>query len=234
MEVDETMENIVVVDDDKEIAELLQIYLRNEGYELKVFHSGTEALCYLSEHDPDLLLLDVMIPDMDGFEILRKIRKRKYYPVIFISAKDDSYAVLEGLMSGGDDYIKKPFNPLEVLARIKGMFRMRKAYESKNNVFKYNDMLIDYGKRKVYINEGGIDLTETEYRILEVLSKNIGKIIETEELFKLVTGESYYNKSSNSMATHIRNIRLKLNDSFDEPKYIKTKWGRGYVIEDHY
>lgn len=227
------MKKVVIVDDDKEIAELLSVYIKNEDFDVKTFYDGTSALEYLKCNNPDILLLDIMIPDIGGFEILAEIRKEKYYPVIFISAKDNSYDILNGLTLGGDDYIKKPFNPLEVIARIKAIFRMKNEYKKSENILKYKELLIDYNKRKVSIQDRLVDLTETEFKVLELLTQNLGKPLETEKIFRIITGDDYYNKGCNSIATHIRNIRLKLGDSFDDPKYIKTKWGQGYVIEDY-
>ncbi len=230
------MYNIVVLDDDKEIADLITLYLKNENFNVNTFYSANIALQYLKSNSPDLLLLDIMMPDVDGISVIQEVRKNEYYPVIFITAKDSELDILNGLTVGGDGYITKPFKPLELVARIKAVLRMKMVYEKSNeeiNVFKYKDMSLDYNKRKCIMSDKDIELTSTEFEILKILSENIGKALSSEEIFKELTGDDYYGKACNSVATHIRNIRIKINDSFENPEYVKTIWGKGYVLEEN-
>ncbi len=226
---------IVVLDDDKEIADLITLYLRNDGFDVKTFYCPIEAMEYLKNEKPDVLIMDIMMPKIDGLTLLKSIRKTQYYPVILVSSKDDDIDILNGLTLGGDGYITKPFNPLELVARVKATLRMKSKYEEigkKANMFCYKDLILDYEKRKCSILGETIRLTHVEFEVLKLLAINKGKPLSSEFIFQEVTGDSYYIKACNSIATHIRNIRFKLNDSFEEPQYIKTLWGEGYVIED--
>lgn len=228
------MRKLVVVDDDKEIADLISIYFKNDHFDVETFYEPKTALTYLLSHPPDILLLDIMMPEMNGFEILSKLRERIYFPIVFISAKDGPLDVLNGLTLGGDSYIVKPFNPLELLARVKAILRMQSAYQESNeqqNRFKYKDMVLEYDSRRCYVGEQLINLTNTEFDVLKILAKHQGEEMDAEALFQELTGENYYNKACNSIATHIRNIRIKLEDSFEEPAYIQTIWGKGYVVQ---
>lgn len=229
------MEKIVVVDDEREIADLVALYLKNSGYNVITFYNSIEARDYIMKNPPDLAVLDIMMPELDGLELLKEIRETHYYPIILLTAKDQELDIITGLTLGSDEYITKPFKPLELVARTKALLRRSKVYEKMNEgkeaIFVYKDLVIDYNNRECFINEEKLQLTNTEYKILEILLKNCGQRIASEDLFFQVTGESYYDKACNSIATHIRNIRIKLRDSFDNPKYIKTIWGEGYIIE---
>lgn len=229
------MEKIVVVDDEREIADLVALYLKNSGYDVITFYNPLEARDYIMKNPPDLAVLDIMMPELDGLELLKEIRETHYYPIILLTAKDQELDIITGLTLGSDEYITKPFKPLELVARTKALLRRSKVYEKMNDrkeaMFIYKDLVIDYNNRECFINEEKLQLTNTEYKILEILLKNCGQKIASEDLFFQVTGESYYDKACNSIATHIRNIRIKLEDSFDNPKYIKTIWGEGYIIE---
>lgn len=229
------MEKIVVVDDEREIADLVALYLKNSGYDVITFYNSIEARDYIMKNPPDLAVLDIMMPELDGLELLKEIRETHYYPIILLTAKDQELDIITGLTLGSDEYITKPFKPLELVARTKALLRRSKVYEKMNDrkeaIFIYKDLVIDYNNRECFINEEKLQLTNTEYKILEILLKNYGQKIASEDLFFQVTGESYYDKACNSIATHIRNIRIKLEDSFDNPKYIKTIWGEGYIIE---
>ena len=229
------MEKIVVVDDEREIADLVALYLKNSGYDVITFYNSIEARDYIMKNPPDLAILDIMMPELDGLELLKEIRETHYYPIILLTAKDQELDIITGLTLGSDEYITKPFKPLELVARTKALLRRSKVYEKINDrqksIFIYKDLVIDYNNRECFINEEKLQLTNTEYKILEILLKNCGQKISSEDLFFQATGESYYDKACNSIATHIRNIRIKLGDSFDNPKYIKTIWGEGYIIE---
>lgn len=228
---------IVVVDDDKEIADLITMYLKNENFDVVTFYESTKAIEYLAVNVPNLLLLDIMMPDVSGFDILKKVRENTYYPIVFISAKDKEMDILNGLAIGGDNYITKPFKPLELVARIKAILRMQSAYESihpRNNIFKYKELELDYENRICRLSEKEINLTGSEYEILKILAENKGKTVKSETIFQKLTGQEYYGRACNSVATHIRNIRIKLKDSFEKPEYIQTEWGKGYAIKDDY
>jgi two-component system response regulator VanR len=227
------MEKIVVVDDEKEIADLIALYLKNSGYNVITFYNPLEARDYMTKNPPDLAVLDIMMPELDGLELLKEIRETHYYPIILLTAKDQELDIITGLTLGSDEYITKPFKLLELVARTNALLRRSKVYEKMNDEqdFIYKDLVIDYNNRECFINDEKLQLTNTEYKILEILLKNCGQKVSSEDLFFKVTGESYYNKACNSIATHIRNIRIKLGDSFDNPKYIKTIWGEGYIIE---
>ncbi len=229
------MYNIVVLDDDKEIADLITIYLKNENFNVITFYSATKALQYLKTNNPDLLLLDIMMPDIDGLSVLKEIRQTVYYPIVFITAKDNELDILNGLTVGGDGYITKPFKPLELIARVKAILRMKSIYNkqsSQQNIFTYKAMTLDFNKRKCFVSDEYIELTNTEFEILKILSNNVGTPLSSEQIFHELTGDDYYGKACNSVATHIRNIRIKINDSFEEPEYVKTIWGKGYVLEE--
>lgn len=225
--------NIVIVDDDKRLADLMRIYLENANYNVVTFLSPVNALEYLVDNIPDILLLDIMMPEIDGIEILIKLRDKYKYPIIIVSAKNTNLDVIDGLGKGADDYLKKPFDPSELVARVNAMIRRSGEYSLSSNdtILYYKDLIIDMDKQIVLKNDEKMDLTQSEYKILKELVKIKGKIISTENLFKLISGDDYYNRECNSVAVHVRNLRLKLNDSFDNHKYIKTSWGVGYYVD---
>lgn len=229
------MPEIVVVDDEEEIADLMSLYLINAGFEVITFYDPLEALEFLEDNIPKALVLDIMMPKIDGLNMLTKVRKKYYYPVILVTAKNEDLDVIEGLMLGGDDYITKPFNPLELVTRIKTLLRRREIYEKLDGKhkmkFQYKDLSMNFETRDCYMNGKKVDLTSTEFDILRLLIVNIGKKLSSEMIYKNITGDDYYNRACNSVATHIRNLRIKLEDSFEEPQYIKTIWGEGYIIE---
>ena len=225
--------NIVIVDDDKRLADLMRIYLENANYNVVTFLSPVNALEYLVDNIPDILLLDIMMPEIDGIEILIKLRDKYKYPIIIVSAKNTNLDIIDGLGKGADDYLKKPFDPSELVARVNAMIRRSGEYSLSSNdtILYYKDLIIDMDKQIVLKNDEKMDLTQSEYKILKELVKIKGKIISTENLFKLISGDDYYNRECNSVAVHVRNLRLKLNDSFDNHKYIKTSWGVGYYVD---
>lgn len=226
------MIRILVVDDEKEIADLLEFYLKNEGYEVIKVNTGKEAIHVIESQDIDLAILDIMLPDIDGFTILKNIREKYFYPVIMLTAKVEDIDKIMGLTIGADDYITKPFNPLELIARVKTQIRRNKLYnkEIESDFIDINGLHINLDSHKVFLNEKPIDLTPMEYDILLYLSKNRGKVISSEELFVNVWGDKYINNNNTIMA-HIARLREKMNEDARKPKYIKTVWGVGYIIE---
>ncbi|KOR25649.1 PhoB family transcriptional regulator [Clostridium sp. L74] len=184
---------------------------------------------------PDLIILDLMLPDVDGLSICKSIRKKYYYPIIMITAKSSDQDKILGLSYGADDYITKPFNPLEVVARVKAQLRRYKKYtkdtSDKEKIY-YKGLILDEKSKQVSINGKEIKITPTEFKILEVLLERKGEVLSGEELFNLIWKDEYYSKSTNTITVHVRNLREKMGDSFEKPEYIKTVWGVGYIIEE--
>lgn len=230
-------EKILVVDDEKEIADLIEVYLKNDGYTVYKYYNGIDALKCINEQDLDLAILDVMLPGIDGFHICRKIREKYYYPVIMLTAKVEDGDKIMGLTIGADDYITKPFNPLEVAARVKTQLRRYKRYnnfadnkEYKTNEYDIRGLLINKDKHKVFLYEKELQLTPIEFSILWYLCEHQGMVVSSEELFEAVWGEQYIDNNNTVMA-HIGRLREKLNEPAKKPKFIKTVWGVGYTIE---
>ncbi len=230
-------ENILVVDDEKEIADLMEVYLKNDGYSVYKFYNGVEALKCIEETDLDLAILDVMLPDVDGFHICQKIREKFYYPVIMLTAKVEDGDKIMGLTIGADDYITKPFNPLEVVARVKTQLRRYMRYN--NPAQKQEETVHEYDIRGLVINKDNhkcllfgkeLQLTPIEFSILWYLCERQGVVVPSEELFEAVWGEKYLNNNNTVMA-HIGRLREKMNEPAKKPKFIKTVWGVGYTIE---
>ncbi|QDQ02029.1 VanR-ABDEGLN family DNA-binding response regulator [Lysinibacillus fusiformis] len=226
--------NILVIDDEKEIADLIEVYLKNENYNVFKFYTAKEALHCIETEKLDLAILDIMIPDIDGFTILQKIRENFHFPVIMLTAKEEEIDKINGLALGADDYITKPFRPLELIARVKAQIRRFTKYnqDTKQNedIIDFAGLILNHNTRQVFLNERQLALTPTEFSILWFLSSNRGRVISSEELFKEVWKEKYFN-SNNTVMVHIRHLREKMNDSAEKPKFIKTVWGVGYTIE---
>ena len=228
------MDKILVIEDDSDIRNILKIYLEGESYEVLEAANGAEAMEQLDKQ-PDLVILDLMLPDIDGLSICKKIRQKYLYPVIMVTAKDADQDKILGLSYGADDYITKPFNPLEVVARVKAQLRRYKEYSENTvdrDIIYYKGLILNHKSKRVSINGSEIKLTPTEFKILEVLLERKGEVLSGEELFKLIWDDEYYSKSTNTITVHIRNLREKMGDSFERPEYIKTVWGVGYIIED--
>lgn len=227
--------NILVVDDEKEIADLLEIYLTNENYTVFKFYSAQEAMKCMQTSKINLAILDVMLPDGDGFAMCQEIRKNYLFPIIMLTAKDQESDKISGLTFGADDYITKPFRPLEVIARVKAQLRRYTKYNSQQP--QSNDLLIHRGLTiNVKTHEAVLDgvpmmLTPTEFLILQILCEEDGKVVNSQQLFHKIWGDEYFDKNNNTITTHIRHLREKLNDSVEKPKYIKTVWGVGYRLE---
>lgn len=230
-------ETILLVDDEKEIVNLLEVYLKNDGYEVVKFYNGIDALAYLNIQKVDLGILDVMLPDMDGFHICQKIREKYFFPIIMLTAKNEDSDVVTGLTMGADDYITKPFKPIEVLARVKTQLRRYKKYNLQNQTNEEVSTEIDI--RGLYMNGSThkavlygkeLGLTPIEFSILYYLCCHQGHVVSSEELFEAVWGEKFMD-SNNTVMTHIGRLREKMNESAKKPKFIKTVWGVGYKIE---
>ena len=230
-------DNIMVVDDEHEIADLIEVYLKNENYEVFKFYSSKDALACVEDIKLDLAILDIMMPEMDGITLCQKIRDNHTFPIIMLTAKDSEVDKITGLTFGADDYITKPFQPLELVARVKAQLRRYKRYntvqteEKESDVISHSDILLNIKTHECYLNEEPITLTPTEFTILQILLENEGNVISAEDLFHRIWKDEYYSKSNNTITVHIRHLREKLNDSVDQPKYIKTIWGVGYKIE---
>ena len=231
-------ERILVVDDEREVADLLELYLVNEGYQVFKFYQGMEALECVEQEKIDLALLDIMLPDVDGFQICRKIRKRYYFPIIMLTAKVEDVDKINGLMLGADDYITKPFNPLEVVARIKTQLRRYHHYNEAGQDRSSDDgeeleirgLVINSRTHESTLYGKKLDLTPLEFAILWVLCSRQGEVVPSEELFEAVWKEKYLD-SNNTVMAHVARIREKMNDSYRNHKFIKTVWGVGYTIE---
>jgi len=232
-------ENILIVDDEREIADLVELYLQNENYTVFKFYTAKEALECIEKTEIDLAILDVMLPDISGLSICKKIRdKHDTYPVIMLTAKDSETDKITGLTLGADDYITKPFRPLELVARVKAQLRRYKKYsgvattiKNESNIIVHAGLVIDINSREVRLNEKPLLLTPTEFSILRILCENKGNVISSEQLFHEIWGDEYFTKNNNTITVHVRHLREKLNDSPDNPKYIKTVWGVGYKVE---
>lgn len=228
--------NILVVDDEMEIADLIEVYLNNENYTVFKFYNATDALNCINTTHLDLAILDIMLPDMSGFTLCQKIRESYTYPVIMLTAKDEEIDKITGLTLGADDYVTKPFRPLEMIARVKAQLRRYKKYnpahsEESDNTIVHLGLVMNIQTHECLLNERPLVLTPTEFSILWILLQRKGTVVSSEELFHEIWKDEYYSKSNNTITVHIRHLREKLNDSLDNPKYIKTIWGVGYKIE---
>ena len=230
-------ETILVVDDEKEIADLIEVYLKNDGYTVYKCYNGTEALQCIEETALDLAILDVMLPDVDGFRLCQKIRERFYYPVIMLSAKIADGDKIMGLTIGADDYITKPFNPLEVVARVKTQLRRYTRYNQANGSsaavqteYDIRGLTINRDTHKTTLFGKELSLTPIEFSILWYLCEHQGIVVPSEELFEAVWGEKFY-QNNNTVMAHIGRLREKMKESTKKPKFIKTVWGVGYTIE---
>lgn len=226
-------EMILIVDDDTEIRKLITIYLENEGFETIQLANGEEAVQFLQSIDVDLILLDVMMPKMNGVEACMKIREEKNTPIIFLSAKSEDLDKIQGLISGADDYITKPFNPLELIARVKSQIRRSTKYneaiEQNRRNIQIEDLNINLETRLVYVHGNEIRLTPKEFDILVLLAKNQGMVMSVEKIYEMVWRDDFL-KSDNTVMVHITKIREKIEDNPKKPSYIKTVWGVGYKI----
>lgn len=230
-------DTIMIVDDEHEIADLIEVYLKNENFEVFKFYSPTDALACLSNLKPDLAVLDVMMPQMNGFTLCQKIREKYTFPIIMLTAKEEETDKLTGLTLGADDYITKPFRPLELVARVKAQIRRYKRYNpfisenAETDILSHAGLSLNIKTHECRLHQEPVVLTPTEFTILQVLLENAGNVISAEQLFHRIWKDEYYSKRNNTITVHIRHLREKLHDSVDRPKYIKTIWGVGYKIE---
>ena len=230
------MYNILVVDDDKEIVGAIEIYLKNEGYNIIKAYNGKEALDLVNKNDIHLILLDIMMPEKDGLETLEELRKTKNIPVILLSAKSEDYDKIGGLNLGADDYITKPFNPLELIARVKSHLRRYVSLgtikkEEDDNVYSTGGLVLNDDTKKVLVDGKEVKLTATEFNILKFLIQNKGKVYSIPDIYENVWKEEGFG-AENIIAVHIRHIREKIEINPKEPRYLKVIWGVGYKIED--
>ncbi len=227
--------NILVVDDEKEIADLVELYLRNENYNIYKFYSPIEALKSIDEIKYDIAILDVMMPVLDGFKLCQKIREKYNFPVIMLTAKVEEMDKITGLTLGADDYITKPFSPLEMVARVKAQLRRFTRYnegiQQSNDILEVSGLVMNKTTHECSLNEQPLVLTPTEFSILWILCENRGQVISSEKLFQEVWGEKYFSGSNNTVMVHIRHLREKMKEPEGNPKFIKTVWGVGYKIE---
>lgn len=229
------MYNILVVDDDKEIVESIEIYLKNEGYKVFKAYDGMEALDILTTEEIHLILMDIMMPKLDGIKATIKIRQEKNIPIILVSAKGEDTDKILGLNIGADDYITKPFNLLELIARVKSNLRRYMNFGNYNNetgkdVLRSGGLELNTSTKEVKVDGNLIKVTPIEYRILELLLRNKGIVFSIDEIYEKVWKEESFNVE-NTVAVHIRRIREKIEINPKEPRYLKVVWGIGYKIE---
>lgn len=225
--------NILVCDDDREIAGAIEIYLRNEGYTVFKAFDGIEALKVVDNNEIHLIIMDIMMPKMDGIQATMRIRSEKNIPIIMLSAKSEDYDKITGLNVGADDYITKPFNPLELVARVKSQLRRYVnlgSMEKKSGVYKTGGLIVDDDEKAVSLDGEQIIVTPTEFGILKLLTQNAGKVFSMEQIYESVWNEPAFNPE-NTVAVHIRRIREKIEIDPKNPRYLKVVWGIGYKIE---
>ena len=225
--------NILVCDDEKEIVDALEIYLKNEGYTVFKAYNGAEALAVFEKTDIQLVIMDIMMPVMDGIRATTKIREKYNIPVLMLSAKSEDTDKIIGLNLGADDYVTKPFNPLELLARVKSLLRrylLLGSFVPKTGVYKSGGLVIDDNAKEVKVDNELVKLTPVEYKILKLLCENAGRVFSIDSIYEQVWNEPSFNPE-NTVAVHIRRIREKIEINPREPKYLKVVWGIGYKIE---
>lgn len=227
-------QTILIVDDEKEIRDLIEIYLMNEGYNTIKSSNGNEALELVSKNNIDLIILDVMMPEKDGVQACMELRKTSNIPVIMLSAKSQDMDKILGLTSGADDYLTKPFNPLELIARVKSQLRryytFNEGASESQDVLYLSDIVINLSTREVLKGEESIKLTKTEFDMLAFMTRNVGIVLSVEKIYENVWKEEFL-ESENTVMVHIRKLREKIEDDPRNPIYIKTVWGVGYKVE---
>ena len=224
---------ILVVDDEQEIADLLELYLISDGYQVVKSSDALEGLAIMEREKIDLVLLDIMMPKMDGLEMCRRIREKHNVPIIMVSAKTQELDKIVGLTTGADDYVTKPFNPLELMARVKSQIRRYVrlgSIESKEGVIITGGLALDTVAKELTLDGEPVRLTAREYGIVEYLMRNLGHVLSTQQIYEAVWNEPSYS-SEKTVTVHIRRIREKIEINPKEPKYLKVVWGIGYKIE---
>lgn len=225
---------ILVVDDEREIADLIEVYLKNDGYTVCKAYTGADALRLVEGESIDLAILDIMLPDMDGFALCKAIREQHYFPILMLSAKSQDVDKILGLTLGADDYMTKPFNPMELMARVKTQLRRYTHYNAGGNEntgqYDFRGLTICRESHLCTLNGKELSLTPIEFSILWYLCENRGRVVSSEELYEAVWQEKFMD-SNNTVMAHIARLREKMKESSRRPKYIKTVWGVGYTIE---
>ncbi|SFB68552.1 response regulator transcription factor [Butyrivibrio sp. YAB3001] len=228
------MENILICDDDKEIVESIAIYLEEEGYLVFKAYDGIQGLELIKRAEIQLAIIDIMMPNMDGFRFVKELRKFSSIPIIFLSAKSEDADKILGLNIGADDYMTKPFNALELVARVKSNLRRYMTLGSKvenDNIYSTGGLVIDDNCKECYVLGESIKLTPVEYNILCLLVKNKGRVYSIEQIYEEIWEEAG-GRSDNTIAVHIRHIREKIEINPKDPKYLKVVWGVGYKVEE--
>lgn len=229
-------EHILIVDDETEIADLVEVYLKNENYTVYKFYSALDALQCIDKEKIDLAVMDIMLPDMDGFTLCQRIREKHLFPIIMLTAKVEDMDKITGLTLGADDYITKPFNPLELIARVKTQLRRYTRYNTaeivteETNEIDIRGLNISKNSHKCFLNGIELLLTPLEFSILWYLCERRGNVVSSEELFEAAWGEKYLDNNNTVMA-HIARLREKMKEPARKPKFVKTVWGVGYTIE---
>ena len=231
-----TAPHILVVDDNPEIREIIRILLTGEGYEITEAADGIRALKELERCDFDLIILDIMLPSMNGYEVCQKIREKSNAPILFLSARTTDSDKILGFSSGGDDYLAKPFSYSELLGRTKALIRRYHVYQGKereeiSDSLSFGNLTIDTTHRQVLLNGQNIELTTTEYEMLNLLAKNRRQIFSAQKPYESIWNEPYYYGANNTVMVHIRNLRQKIEKDPKNPALIRTAWGKGYFFE---
>lgn len=227
--------NILICDDDKEIVRAISIYLENEGYQVFKAYNGLEAIDVIRDHVIHLIIMDIMMPKMDGITATMKIRQDNMIPLIMLSAKSEDYDKILGLNIGADDYMAKPFNPLELMARVKSQLRRYTTFgslEVSSHVFQSGGLMIDDEQKAITVDKEEVHLTPVQYKILKLLMAHAGRVFTIEEIYEKVWNERAINPE-NTVSVHIRKIREKIEINPKEPKYLKVVWGVGYKVEKY-
>ena len=227
------MYSVLVCDDDKAILDSIEIYLQTEGYEVLKASDGLQALALLEQHEVHCLVLDIMMPKMDGLTVMRKIREEKNFPIILLSAKSEDLDKITGLSFGADDYVTKPYNPLELVARVKSQIRRYVklgSMQEREGLLVTGGLALDSETKEVTVDGEPVHLTAREYGILEYLMRNMGHVMSSSQIYEAVWNEPSF-QAEKTVVVHIRNIRSKIEIDAKNPKYIKVVWGLGYKVE---
>ncbi len=229
-------ENILIIEDDKEISDVIETFLSNDGYYIYKAYNGNDGLELLKKNQIHLIILDIMLPEIDGLEVCRRARKISNIPIIMLSAKSQDIDKILGLGIGADDYMAKPFNPMELIARVKSQLRRHTILNAPHtphvddNIIVIKGLTINQNNHSVYLYDKEINLTPTEYEILLLLAKNPSRVFSSEKIFQMVWQEKYY-QAANTVMVHIWRLREKVEANPKDPKLIETVWGVGYKIE---
>lgn len=221
---------MLVVDDDVHMLRMMEHILELENYRVLTASSGKGALNVFDEETPDLVLLDIILSDIDGYTVCQRIREFSPVPIIMVTAKNDTEEKIQGLVAGADDYVTKPFSSKELVTRVMAVLRRTKFWdEHPEPVFHYNDLLVNFSRHRVTVSGQEVDLTDTEYELLSCLSRNAGRVMTTDQILEKVWGEEYIGET-HLLQINIARLRQKLGEDAKNPKYIVTKWGIGYMM----